>query len=76
MKLRCGPTGAAKRRRAKMWHPWFAWRPVRLNHGGCRWWEWLERKEVVNYYGFPVFSLCSHHYVEYRVPENKLWRKA
>jgi hypothetical protein len=26
------------------WHPWFAWRPVRVDSGDCRWLEWVERR--------------------------------
>ena len=28
-----------------MWHPWFAWRPVRLQDHDCRWLEWVERRK-------------------------------
>jgi hypothetical protein len=26
------------------WHPWFAWRPVKVDSGECRWLEWIERR--------------------------------
>lgn len=38
-----------KRRRdeaRREWHVWFAWRPVKLEHGDCRWFEFVERREV------------------------------
>lgn len=29
-----------------VWHPWFAWYPVRLRSAGCyAWLEWLMRRD-------------------------------
>lgn len=48
MKLHCGPSleeRAIKRdRRREQWHPWFAWRPVRVDARTCIWLEMIERK--------------------------------
>jgi hypothetical protein len=33
----------------KDWHPWFAWRPVRLEDGTMVWWEHLERINRASY---------------------------
>lgn len=59
MRFHCGPsiwerlntwaTERERRRAAKMlWHPWFAWRPVRMIDGECVWLEKIQRR--VNYY--------------------------
>ena len=26
------------------WHPWFAWHPIKIADGDCRWLETIERK--------------------------------
>lgn len=26
------------------WNDWFAWRPIKVAHGDCRWWETIERR--------------------------------
>lgn len=47
MRFKCGPTEAeaeAEYRRLTNWHCWFAWRPVRVEAGDCRWLEWVERR--------------------------------
>ncbi len=44
MKFDCGETWDEKVARLEQWHPWFAWRPVRLGSHDCRWLEWLVRK--------------------------------
>jgi hypothetical protein len=44
MKFNCGDKGRAYRKRIQEWHPWFAWRPVRLADHDCRWLEIVERK--------------------------------
>lgn len=38
MKFNCGPTWEEK------WHKWFAWHPITLGGGDCRWLETIERK--------------------------------
>lgn len=40
MKLNCRKRG----KRLDIWHRWFAWTPVEVAHGDCRWLEWVERK--------------------------------
>lgn len=44
MKFNCGPTWAEKKEAKEQWHPWFAWHPVRIGSGDCRWLETIERK--------------------------------
>lgn len=48
MKLNCGPTHMERRQqewqRFCTWHKWFAWYPVRVGSGDCRWLEYVERK--------------------------------
>lgn len=44
MRFNCGPTFEEKWEQRKQWHPWFAWRPVRVDSRDCRWLEWVERK--------------------------------
>jgi len=50
MKLDCGLTFNEKIAAWKEWHPWFAWRPVRVGHRDCRWLEWVERRREYNEY--------------------------
>ena len=61
MKLHCGPSleqRAIKRdRRRQQWHPWFAWRPVRVDARTCIWLETIERKGIREYgYGGSVWD--------------------
>lgn len=54
MRFKCGPTRdeelakeAAARARLDAphsWHPWFAWFPIQLAQGDCRWLEVVERR--------------------------------
>lgn len=44
MKINCGPTFEEKQAARKEWHRWFAWRPVRVGSGDCRWLETIERR--------------------------------
>lgn len=48
MKLFCGPTHKERQRAAEEfwleWRPWFAWYPVRISGGECRWLEYVERR--------------------------------
>lgn len=48
MRLNCGPSYEerlfAKFTRLNVWHPWFAWFPVRVAKRDCRWLENVERK--------------------------------
>lgn len=48
MKFNCGPDPVTrwfrKKERLEKWHLWFAWHPVRLHEGDCRWLEFVERK--------------------------------
>ena len=66
MKFNCGPTQCEKleaefnrlrevARAARDWHKWFAWFPVRVGKGDCRWLETVERRfpdaQVFRLYG-------------------------
>lgn len=48
MKLNCGPDAHERRAREyeplTNWHPWFAWRPVRVDRRQCVWLETVQRK--------------------------------
>lgn len=44
MRFNCGPSSEERDRRKQEWHLWFAWRPVRVASGECRWLEYVERK--------------------------------
>lgn len=44
MKFNCGMTYAEYEERLQRWHLWFAWHPVRVAKGDCRWLEKVERK--------------------------------
>ena len=43
MKFKCGKTQAEKDAKFQ-WHQWFAWKPVSVGEGDCRWLEVVERK--------------------------------
>lgn len=51
MKFNCGPTYAEERVAARKWHRVFAWSPVRIASGDCRWLEWVERRTRRTEYG-------------------------
>jgi hypothetical protein len=58
MKFNCGLTAAERLTnkiiRLEQWHPWFAWRPIRVDSKHCVWLEWMERKGRENTgYGGP-----------------------
>lgn len=40
MKFSCG----SSKTEIADWHDWFAWHPVRVGDGDCRWLETVERK--------------------------------
>lgn len=47
MKFKCGRTTAEKLAHVeylKNWHPWFAWFPITLGEGNCRWLEVVQRR--------------------------------
>lgn len=44
MKIRCGRSVDKTQ-----WHDWFAWYPVRVAEGDCRWLETVERKGELHY---------------------------
>ena len=46
MKINCGLTRLERWDAEDSWHPWFAWRPVRVGSRDCRWLEVIERRYV------------------------------
>lgn len=66
MKFKCGPTIAERAAKEKaeqeklhanfVWKPWFAWRPIKVGDGDCRWLEIIERR--------PWYS---RHYSQYEI---------
>ena len=44
MRIDCGNSKEAKRRLNNMWHPWFAWFPVRVGPHHCVWLGIIERR--------------------------------
>lgn len=65
MKFNCGPTWQERRDAKQEWHLWFAWRPVRIASGDCRWLEYVWCKGTVRY-----SWLDEHWRWEYRGREN------
>lgn len=51
MKIKCGPSWWERHLAKQEWHRWFAWRPVRVGEGDCRWLEAVERKGTYWCYG-------------------------
>lgn len=45
------------------WNPWFAWYPVRVRDGSCRWLETVHRKAIpktyVNYDDWQTYEYIS-----------------
>lgn len=52
MRFNCGRTQYEKDQDRKKWHRWFAWRPVRVVEGDCRWLEVVERRGSKYYSGY------------------------
>jgi len=53
MKFNCGPTAQELREREcqryfrmREWHIWYAWHPVRVGSGDCRWLEPVQRRRI------------------------------
>jgi len=53
----------ARERRREQWHLWFAWYPVKVADGDCRWLERVWRKGAYHY---------SHYFSHYDCGWN--WR--
>ncbi len=43
MRFNCGPTWEDFRAARELWHPWFAWYPVRIGQH-CYWLETVQRR--------------------------------
>lgn len=52
MKWDCGPSWTEKRVKLEDWHPWFAWRPIRVASHDCRWLESIDRKGRFTIHGW------------------------
>ncbi len=52
MKFNCGKTFQEKKAERCTWHRWFAWHPVRVGAGECRWLEYVERMARPELYQF------------------------
>lgn len=56
MKFDCGPTPGerrfSKQAALRFWHPWFAWKPIRVGSNECYWLETIERKGTLFYVRF------------------------
>lgn len=46
MRFNCGPTYEEKLAAKEKWRIWFAWYPVRIGSGDCRWLEHVKRKRT------------------------------
>jgi hypothetical protein len=71
MKFRCGPTQAeqdAKDAAELEWRDYFAWWPVEVEKGDCRWLETIERRRA--HYRDGLFALIYDQY-EYRAKEKR-----
>jgi hypothetical protein len=59
VKLNCGLSFQEKRAAAEAyycdWHPYFAWFPIQVGEGDCRWLETIERK--ASYVDLGEFSM-------------------
>lgn len=66
MKFNCGPTWEEKKAALEQWHPWFAWKPVRVGKRDCRWLETVNRKGT---YKHSLY--CNPWSWEYKVLEGK-----
>ena len=55
MKLRCGHRDCVKWRARRLWHPWYAWYPVRVGPLDCRWLVTVQRKLIIGYFGRSVY---------------------
>lgn len=53
-----------------MWHPWFAWFPVRVESGAVVWMRWVERgwDNDINPWGAYGYSGTDGGYI-YRKPQ-------
>lgn len=64
MRFNCGLSWEERYQAKQQWHRWFAWRPVRIAAGDCRWLEWVERKLTPHTNTMPSFSIWKER--EYR----------
>lgn len=59
--------------KSRQWHKVFAWWPIRIAAGDCRWLEYIERRNRTTSTGPAdtefLFKYCAHHIIwswEYR----------
>ncbi len=79
MKFKCGPTQAEREVKEKaqqeklhrkyVWKRWFAWYPVKVNDGDCRWLEFVERRPAyILYTSFgPKADGAMAYYIDYSI---------
>ena len=66
MKFNCGPYSYTRWLNKRLWHLWFAWRPVRVAEGDCRWLEFVERRDANTLDPSICIMGMPHRYWEYR----------
>lgn len=59
MRFNCGESWDDYFERVENWHPWFAWRPVRVGSHDCRWLETVERKVTFGPYTHVCYRPAS-----------------
>ena len=62
MRFRCGPSYQEKFQARQQWHRWFAWYPVRVASGHCRWLETVERRGHTSYAFDGAFGDFDYEY--------------
>lgn len=54
-----------REKREREWNDWFAWRPIKVAQGDCRWWETIERRrEPVECSGY-MWGVGPYSYVDW-----------
>lgn len=61
MRFNCGRSAVERQKAKEQWHLWFAWRPVRIAPGDCRWLERVQREGT-----FWITTCASGWDYEYR----------
>jgi len=64
-----GDRWRARHAHLTVWHPWFAWYPVRLKDHNCRWFEWVEQRK--EFYGGVYVTGFMIRNTYYRASETK-----
>lgn len=74
MKFKCGRTAQEweeyrKEQKAieeyhMNWHKWFAWRPVEVAQGDCRWLEYVERRLIPSKVYYPYYDNFEYRSID------------